>query len=68
MHKNDVKRWPGGCMAGFMLWIAEAWKQFCKQHDAKDTNKLRLLLGWVETDEQFDKWLTTFDHEIPAAS
>lgn len=25
---HDREVWPGGCMAGFMLWISEQWQRW----------------------------------------
>lgn len=29
---HDVKRWPGGKMAGFILWMADALRDFKAAH------------------------------------
>lgn len=26
MLNHDKKRWPGGCMCGFIIWISEQWR------------------------------------------
>lgn len=27
----DRKAWPGGCMAGFILWISEQWRAWAAE-------------------------------------
>ena len=50
---HDKTAWPGGCMAGFILWIGKRWAEW------------NALTGWPagathgETQhEAFDSWLT----------
>lgn len=28
MLERDAMKWPGGCMAGFTVWINERWRDF----------------------------------------
>jgi hypothetical protein len=54
----DTAAWPGGKMAGFMVWMSEAWSEFRQQHgyrrdDEKD--------GSDERQREFDTWLGTRD-------
>lgn len=55
--EEQSKRWPGGCMTGFICWIDERWAEWRaanayprhapigpREHDAFD----RWLAAWVE--------------------
>lgn len=52
----DDKTWPGGLMTGFICWIGERWRDFCKEHGYRNYDQARLNLG-NKTDETFDRWL-----------
>lgn len=28
MREHDAARWPGGCMAGFVLWNSKRWREW----------------------------------------
>lgn len=54
MMAHDDKRWPGGCMTGFILWMAEKTGQY-----ARATGRRR---GNIELEAEirttkFDQWL-----------
>lgn len=43
MLAHDEKRWPGGCMTGFILWIQGKWLEF----DTATHNEYRLHHGHI---------------------
>ena len=54
MITYDTKKWPGGKMCGFILWIREQWNIW-----AEESGEQRDSGGhfWPEQHEKFDKWL-----------
>ena len=54
MLAADRVRWPGGKMAGFMLWVAEQWRAF-----SEDTGEKPDSGGhwWPAQNELFAAWL-----------
>jgi len=47
----DETHWPGGKMAGFMLWISEAWHRWGQAPEWGD--------AWSDRQhEMFDAWLS----------
>ena len=57
---QDKLDWPGGCMAGFMLWMSARWVEFWNLHEPA----LRALSGQIdravwraENADAFDVWL-----------
>lgn len=53
---HDKDAWPGGCMAGFILWVNKAW------HDwSEETGEERYEGGSWSTrqSDAFTAWLTT---------
>ena len=50
----DKKKWPGGRMAGFMLWMREAWSTW-----SKESGESRVWDGAWSTDQRqaFTIWL-----------
>lgn len=58
----DRVRFPGGLMAGFMLWIQARWAEFRKAHGINPRADL------AEADhEAFGKWLKARAAEIAGA-
>lgn len=55
----DRERWPGGCMAGFQIWISEHWERFCVLRGFKDARAAELALGVDAAQEAFSAWLET---------
>ena len=53
----DDKAWPGGLMTGFICWMGERWREFCKAHEVRHAEQAYLKFG-EETDGLFDRWLT----------
>jgi hypothetical protein len=53
----DDEAWPGGIMTGFICWIGEQWRGFCREHGSRNVDDARLKYGDV-IDEMFDQWLT----------
>lgn len=54
MLRYDDKRWPGGRMAGYILWIGERWQEW----RAEKGYGPRYILS--DTDHaEFDTWLNT---------
>lgn len=52
MLERDQEAWPGGCMAGFMLWIQERWREWASQRPGGMPD--------IKTEEHhrdFDAWL-----------
>lgn len=52
---DDDQKWPGGKMAGFMIWISKAWQEW-----AEETGECKKY-GDEWSDQQhgnFDDWLT----------
>lgn len=55
----DRMRWPGGCMAGYLLWIAERWAAWERERGGP-------VWGRKSSEERkddlqhsdFDRWLT----------
>ena len=45
---GEKKKYPGGCMCGFIIWIQEQWKEF---NESIGKNLLK------DTHEKFDAWL-----------
>ena len=52
MLKFDRKRFPGGCMVGYIIWIVGKWKEF-----DKSTNNKYKIRG-IKVHEKFDKFLS----------
>lgn len=52
---HDREAWPGGRMAGYMLWIREAWHRF-----SEETGETPAWGGAWSTSqlETFREWLT----------
>jgi hypothetical protein len=53
----DDKAWPGGIMTGFICWIGERWREFCREHAIRNADAARLKYG-DEVGAMFDNWLT----------
>jgi hypothetical protein len=53
MQQHDSEAWPGGRMAGFMLWVSGAKQRFYKEHPEAwiDRWLIRDHHAWVQ-------WLT----------
>lgn len=50
--RHDRRQWPGGSMAGFMLWIAERWAEWRAANDRLGSEPLS------DADHAaFDDWL-----------
>ena len=49
---HDTTRWPGGKMAGFMLWIREAWTTW-----SKETNEVKHGSWSTDQTQAFTSWL-----------
>ena len=52
MLEYDRKRWPGGCMCGFMLWIGDLWRGYRKSIGLKEDQVL-----WGAQVERFDEMI-----------
>lgn len=48
----DRERWPGGCMAGFLLWIDQRWREWRWAHGIGPDD---VLDG--HDHKAFDRWL-----------
>ena len=59
MLAYDKARYPGGHMTGFILWLGDRWRVFCRMHGTWDTAELERKLGLVEAHRDFDTWLET---------
>lgn len=77
MMEHDHKRWPGGCMTGFILWISEQWRAWKDAQPEKRRAMAARCGGWILSDEDhtdFDRMLAEkFGHvehtsEVLAAS
>lgn len=53
----DKRRWPGGCMTGFILWMGEQWRAFCALGKVRNPDDARLKYGADKADRMFDQWL-----------
>ena len=51
MLARDRERYPGGSMAGFLVWIAQRWAEWCAE-----TKRRRPLTE--EDHAAFDAWLS----------
>ena len=63
MMEHDRAAFPGGCMCGFILWMADRWSEFCGVQDCRSTEQVRLLLG-ADCDRTFDEWLSVRVSEL----
>lgn len=55
----DEKRWPGGLMTGFILWMNEQWTAWKSLQSPLRQDYARKF-GWVLSEEDhanFDRWL-----------
>lgn len=62
MLEKDRARWPGGCMAGFSIWIQAMWKEWYRTLGPCDgRNQACRIVGHAERLHQdhaaFDAWL-----------
>lgn len=55
MLENDREKWPGGCMAGYILWINKAWEDFTRLQGFR--HREEVLLGLDDPHRKFDAWL-----------
>ena len=54
--KADVEKYPGGYMAGFILWMAEKARKFSKQRGL-DHDGFGYFLCRNEGQDEYTKWL-----------
>lgn len=52
----DEVAWPGGSMTGWVLWMSEKWRGFCKVHEVRNSAEAGLKLG-DRVHGLFDNWL-----------
>lgn len=57
MLEHDKKRWPGGQMCGFILWVQSKWHEFAKLHGVRDSRGVVLKYGADKAHDMFDTWL-----------
>lgn len=58
MLAHDKEAWPGGCMAGYIIWIGQRWQAWHKQFSRGP------ILS--EADHaHFDKWLDCWVKALP---
>ena len=53
MLAHDKKRWPGGKMCGFMLWINKRWQEW---HEAKGYRRHDYIVTSADHVD-FDAWI-----------
>ncbi len=53
--EHDRKKYPGGCMTGFSLWIRKKWSKWYDLVQKKYPGMEQLR--WLNNHEEFDKWL-----------
>lgn len=58
MKRKDAKRFPGGIMTGFILWIHQAKNAFLKVHPEYFIGGDSINLSKYST--QWDSWLTNY--------
>lgn len=58
MMDHDLKAWPGGCMAGFLLWMSARWSDWDEAH-GRNPGAPHL----TQDGNDFDAWLP--DHLKP---
>jgi hypothetical protein len=61
MLDADRADWPGGCMAGFQLWMSQRWAQWARKRGYQRTASGRsdTLIGPAEHAD-FDQWLAQY--------
>lgn len=60
MLKHDAETWPGGKMAGFMLWMNERWTEWAALKGFRRTaSGSRDTPITPELHAEFDVWLRT---------
>ena len=59
--RHDVAEYPGGCMAGFLIWIKQRWRQWRALNGFGPED----ILGSPEV-RQFDAWLEEFSGRCAA--
>jgi hypothetical protein len=52
MLVHDKKKWPGGKMCGFILWIRERWNVW-----AEEAGEIKNGSWGERQHKKFDKWL-----------
>ena len=52
---HDKEEWPGGCMAGYMLWMAEKGREWKKKFFPDDTTPARYLVLFYP--DKYEEWL-----------
>ncbi len=52
----DIEKYPGGCMTGFICWMNERWREFCKERGLRNASEAELKWG-MEAHALFDAWL-----------
>lgn len=52
--RADDEAWPGGCMAGFILWVQRRWQEWAQAEGHETAEAARAL---PDADERFDRWL-----------
>ena len=55
MKAHDRKRFPGGCMADYMIWNQNKWSEFAKAHGMSRLE----LRSMINLPERFVAWLRT---------
>lgn len=48
-QKRDAKAYPGGPMAGYMVWISQKWVEFATPRNLPEP--------WTKFSDEFDLWL-----------
>lgn len=56
MLAQDEVEYPGGKMAGFMIWIQSRWSEFEKASKPPRVDSA-IWRGWMQ--DEFDQWLKT---------
>lgn len=55
MLRHDREQWPGGCMAGYFIWINKAWEDFTRLNGFRSREEV--FLGLDDPHRKFDTWL-----------
>lgn len=57
MLEFDKGRFPGGCMAGFIVWTNEQWLAFERETEKRPVSSTDRSLRRLLNEAAFDTWL-----------